>query len=78
MTKSTQMTFNPTPRSVLACYRFSAGMSQARLASLSGVRKETISRVETGKVQPRARTQAAIAAVFGLPADVLFPEVGDD
>jgi transcriptional regulator with XRE-family HTH domain len=64
---------------VLAVHRYSAGLSQRGLARLAGVRQETICRVETGKVRPRARTRAAIAAVLDVDAAVLFgPDRGPD
>ncbi|HAI13015.1 MAG TPA: XRE family transcriptional regulator [Phycisphaerales bacterium] len=40
--------------------RQKAGMSQAELAKRAGIRQETISRIESGKVTPTIKTMEAI------------------
>lgn len=45
--------------------RQKAGMSQAELASRAGLRQETISRIESGKVTPTIKTMEAIDKVLG-------------
>ena len=44
--------------------RQEAGLSQAELAKRAGLRQETISRIESGKVTPTVRTMEAIDKVL--------------
>lgn len=44
--------------------RQKAGLSQAELASRAGLRQETISRIESGKVTPTIKTMEAIGKVL--------------
>jgi DNA-binding XRE family transcriptional regulator len=45
--------------------RQKAGLSQAELAARAGIRQETISRIESGKVTPTVRTMEAIDEALG-------------
>ncbi|MFG0249473.1 MAG: helix-turn-helix transcriptional regulator [Phycisphaeraceae bacterium JB051] len=45
--------------------RQKAGLSQAELAIRAGLRQETISRIESGKVTPTIKTMEAIDKVLG-------------
>lgn len=45
--------------------RQKAGLSQAELATRAGLRQETISRIESGKVTPTIKTMEAIDKVLG-------------
>lgn len=47
-------------------------MTQASLATATGVSQETISRIETGQRPPALETALAIARVLGCPAEILF------
>lgn len=52
--------------------RKSKGLSGYRLAQLSGVRPETISQIENGRVRnPTYGTVSKLAAVLGVTSDVV-------
>ncbi|MHB8072168.1 helix-turn-helix transcriptional regulator [Desulfosporosinus fructosivorans] len=53
-------------------YRFSAEMSQAKLADLVGVRRETIVHLETGKYNPSLKLAFDIAKIFNVPIEEIF------
>lgn len=50
----------------LAKIRKSKGLSQQRLAALSGVHRVTIARFETGKISPTLATLNKLAAALGV------------
>lgn len=50
----------------LAKIRKSKGLSQQRLAALSGVHRVTIARFETGKISPTLQTLNKLAAALGV------------
>lgn len=52
--------------------RAARGMDQAQLASLVGVRRETIGRLENGQYNPSLRLAMDIAKVFGLTVEQIF------
>jgi len=57
--------------------RESAGLTQYRLAKLSGVEQTTVSQIELGKVRdPRWSTMAALAAVLNVSAAVVANAIG--
>lgn len=64
----------PTPLSV---YRHAQGLSRQELADLAGLSARGIASLERREYLPRLKTARAIAAVLGVPAHELFPEVGD-
>lgn len=47
--------------------RLQAGLSQAELATASGLSRITINAIENGKSTPRLHTAARIAKALGLP-----------
>ena len=47
-------------------------LTQAKLANLVGVRRETIVFLEKGKYNPSLRLAHDIARVFGLPVEEVF------
>lgn len=47
-------------------------LSQAELASLVGVRRETIVYLESGKYNPSLKLAMDIAKVFNLPVEDIF------
>ena len=51
--------------------RMQKGMSQADLAKLVGVSRNTISAIETGQVSPAAK----VALMLGIARDVKFEEL---
>ena len=53
-------------------YRENAGMKQAELAELVGVRRETIVHLENGKYNPSLKLAMDIAQVFGVTVETLF------
>ena len=55
-------------------FREKMKLSQAELASLSGMSKSGICRIEAGKRQPALLTARKIASALNTTVDVLFPE----
>jgi DNA-binding XRE family transcriptional regulator len=62
-------TFPPSP---LRAYRAGHGFSQAQLAQVAGLSRETISRLEQGAT-PQLATAHAIATALGAPISLIFP-----
>ena len=62
--------------SKLAQVRKAKGISQARLAVLSGVNRVTIARYETGKISPTIRTLAKLSDALGVKVEMLIERVG--
>ena len=62
-------TFPPSP---LRAYRAGQGFSQADLAEVTGLSRETISRLEQGAT-PQLGTAHAIATALGAPIAAIFP-----
>ncbi len=55
-------------------WRLRAGLSQDRLAALSGMSKPNISRIENGEIPYNEDTLEALANALGVgPADILMP-----
>ena len=55
----------------IAEIRKSKGLSQERLAALSGVHRVTIARLETGKTVPKLPTLKRLAVALGVTLDEL-------
>jgi putative transcriptional regulator len=53
-------------------FRAKMGLTQANLASLVGVRRETIVFLESGKYNPSLRLAHDVANVLGTTIDTLF------
>lgn len=53
-------------------YRLKRNMTQAELADLVHVRRETISLLEAGKYNPSLKLATKIAKVFGVTTEELF------
>ena len=53
-------------------YRAKTGMSQSELAERTGVRRETIIRLEKGQYNPSLKLAMDIAATFGATVEELF------
>src|SRR5215207_1858215 len=62
-------TFPPSP---LRAHRAGQGFSQAELAEVAGLSRETISRLERGET-PQLATAHAIAGALGAPIAAIFP-----
>ena len=65
-----------TQISKLAILRKSKGLSQQKLAVLSGVHRVTIARIETGKLSPNIRTLEKLSDALKIPVRLLV-ESGD-
>lgn len=65
--------YAPARTAPLRVYRASFNLSQEALAGLTGLRPETISRIECGHHAPSRRTVKAISEALRVPADALFP-----
>lgn len=57
--------------------RSAAGISQERLAELSGLERAYVSGLERGKRNPTLLTQTRIAEALGVTLAVLMGEAGD-
>ena len=53
-------------------YRARFGMSQSELAELTGVRRETIIRLEKGQYNPSLKLAMDIAKIFGTTIEEIF------
>ena len=53
-------------------YRARTCMSQSELAELTGVRRETIIRLEKGQYNPSLKLAMDIARIFGTTVEELF------
>ncbi len=53
-------------------YRKTKGLSQERLAELTGCRRETIVRLEKGLYNPSLKLAHDIAKVFKVPIEKIF------
>ena len=56
----------------LAELRKSKGLSQEKLAKLSGVHRVTIARMETGKISPNIRTLEKLSAALKVKVSELI------
>ena len=65
-----------TPGQRIAAARKEVGMSQLELSLLTGITKDTISRIETGKCTPRLDTIKVIEKGLNLPEWALL--TGED
>jgi putative transcriptional regulator len=59
--------------------REAAGLTQAALAQVTGVSRQAINAVETGKYDPSIWLAHALSKAFGLPIEQIFIfEEGED
>jgi len=58
--------------------RESAGITQTRLALISGVAREQINKYERGKIKPDLKTLLMIRDALGCTLDELVAEKGKD
>lgn len=56
--------------------RYERGLSQAALAGLVGVTRQTINSIENGKNDPSLSLAFACSKVFGLPIEAIFSTAG--
>ena len=54
------------------------GWTQADLAALTGVSRQSINAIETGKFDPSLPVAFAIGRVFGLPVETIFSDADDE
>ncbi len=59
-------------RTIIKMLRARDGLTQADLAKLAGVRRETISFVENGEYNPSLLLAVRIAQVFQMPVEEVF------
>ena len=57
----------------LRIWRAASGLSQCELASLAGVRHETVCRLELDRNEPRRSTADHLADALGVDVEELFP-----
>lgn len=62
----------------IAKYRKALGMTQVQLAERISVEKETISRMEAGKVTPSLARLAALATALQCPVSALVRDTSED
>ena len=65
-----------TQISKLAQVRKAQGLSQERLAELSGVHRVSIARIETGEISPNVRTLEKLADALGVAVSELIEKAG--
>ena len=65
-----------TPISKLAQVRKAQGLSQERLAELSGVHRVSIARIETGEISPNIRTLEKLADALQVTVGELIEKAG--
>lgn len=53
-------------------YRETAGLTQAQLANLVGVRRETIIHLENGRYNPSLKLAMDLAKIFSVSVEDLF------
>ena len=58
----------------LRTLRLIAGFTQKELAVAAGLRRPTISALESGRQKPRPETARRIADALGYPAESIFPD----
>jgi transcriptional regulator with XRE-family HTH domain len=63
------------PGSALRIARVRAGYGVRELATLAGINRSTLWRLETGKRQPEDETQKKLSKALGMPAPELFMRV---
>lgn len=56
----------------LRLLRAERGWSQAELAELLGVSRQTVNAIETGKYDPSLPLAFAVSRVFGQPIEAIF------
>jgi putative transcriptional regulator len=59
-------------RNRIRTLRTERGWSQAELAAVLGVSRQTVNNVETGRVVPSLPLALAVARVFGTPVESIF------
>ena len=62
--------------SKLAQVRKEHGLSQERLAELSGVPRVTIARIESGEISPNVRTLEKLSGAMEVPVTELIEKAG--
>lgn len=60
----------------LAAYRIRAGLTAAELAEAAGISRPSMSKLESGRMQPSMETAKALSRVLRVSVEALFP--GDD
>ena len=58
----------------LRIFRMLQGMTQAQLARLSGVYFSSLSRIETGNIQPSRKQKAALSRALKKRVSEVFPD----
>lgn len=58
--------------------RAERGMSQADLAALLGVSRQTINAIENGRYDPSLPLAFSIGRAFGLPIEQIFTDEGPE
>lgn len=66
------------PSSPIRTLRALRHLSASELARLADVHRATIRRLENDLARPQERTAVKIAAVFGCPVELLFPEAASE
>lgn len=64
------------PISKLAQVRKAQGLSQERLAEISGVHRVSIARIESGEISPNIRTLERLATALGVTVNELIEKAG--
>ena len=62
-------------RQRLITERKQRGLTQGELAALLGCSVATVSHLETGRVKPNLEISLGLETLFGLPFEILFPDL---
>lgn len=65
-------------RNRLAVLRAERGLTQAQLATLLGVSRQTVHSLEKGRYDPSLPLAFRVAGVFELPIEAIFTPNGDE
>lgn len=67
---------SPETAPALFLLRHSRRLTQAELAALAGISRESVGKIERGDERPRRKTAQKLAVALGWPVETVFPDQG--